>query len=118
MGTWHECPTVNDPEVNRFVNPRVTVPALRWTAIVETASFVLLMTMVILDNRSGVRIVGMTHGMLFLAYVALVLAVRRTQRWSWGFTTLAVIAGPVGALIVPQRLRDPASIDSREVALS
>lgn len=98
------------------MTPRWAVPALRWTAIVETASFALLMAMVVLDYRPGVRVVGMIHGMLFLAYVALVLIVRRSQGWSAAFTALAIVGGPIGALIVPPRLIEPATAEYREVA--
>lgn len=89
--------------------PAWTVPALRWTAIVETVSFVALMVAVVAHNEGAVSVLGMTHGLLFMAYVALVLAVRKGQGWSWGFTALAIIGGPIAALIVPERLRDPAT---------
>ena len=98
------------------MNPTRIVPALRWVAIVETISFVVLMTFVVLDNRAGVRVVGMTHGLLFLVYVGLVLAARRSQDWSWGFTALAVIGGPIGAVIVPPRLRERVASPMPEVA--
>ncbi len=116
MGTWLARPSVADHEVNEPLSPTRTVPALRFIAIVETISFVVLMTFVVLDNRAGVRVVGMTHGLLFLAYVALVLAVRRSQEWSWGFTALAIIGGPIGAVIVPPRLREPVASPMPEVA--
>jgi integral membrane protein len=90
------------------LNPHRTVPALRWTAIVETISFVALMAAVVLHSERGVSVLGTAHGLLFLAYAALVLAVRKGQGWSWGFTALAIIGGPIAALFVPERLRDPA----------
>ena len=96
--------------------PSWTVAALRRISIIETISFVVLMTFVVLDNRPGVRVAGMIHGMLFLAYVALVLIVRRSQGWSAAFTALAIVGGPIGALIVPPRLHEPATAEYREVA--
>jgi integral membrane protein len=91
-----------------LLKPHWTVPALRWTAIVETVSFVALMVAVVLDSERGVSVLGMTHGLMFMAYAVLVLAVRTGQCWSWGFTALAIIGGPIAALFVPERLRDPA----------
>lgn len=96
--------------------PSWTVPALRWTAIVETLSFVALMIAVAMHSEGGVSVLGMTHGLLFMAYAALVFAVRTTQGWSWGFTALAIVGGPVAALFVPHHLRDPERIEDREVA--
>lgn len=116
MGTWATTYTVDDHEMSDPLDAPWTVPALRWVALVETFSFVVLMAFVVLDNRAAVRVVGMTHGLLFLAYLALVLAVRRSQDWSWGFAALAIVGGPIGALIVPPRLREAAASPTREVA--
>jgi integral membrane protein len=102
------------PEDDALLKPHWTVPALRWTAIVETVSFVALMVAVVLHSERGVSVLGMTHGLLFMAYAALVLAVRKGQGWSGGFTALAIIGGPVAALFVPERLGDPAPVATPE----
>ena len=94
--------------------PRWTVSALRWTALVETLSFAVLMFFVVTGNDGGVSVAGMTHGLLFIAYVLLVLAVREGQQWSWGFTALAVVGGPIAALFVPERLQEPRAEAARE----
>lgn len=99
----------NSAEVDHPLKPHRTVPALRWTAIVETVSFVVLMIFVVTHNEAGVSVAGMVHGLLFLAYAGLVLAVRDSQNWSWGFTALAIVGGPIAALFVPERLHQPST---------
>ena len=79
-------------------------------SILETASFVALLAMMLAGNESGVSVVGMIHGLLFLAYAGLVVMDRLNFGWSWGFTALAILSGPIGAILVLERLRrwDPA----------
>lgn len=84
-----------------------TAPAvrLRWLSIVETLSFVALLSMMLTGNEQGVSIVGAIHGILFLAYAILVVRDRETFGWSWGFVAAAVLTGPIGPILVLERLR-------------
>ena len=61
--------------------------------------------MVSIKSETGVSIVGMTHGLLFLVYAALVVIDREHFGWSWGFVALVIFTGPIGAVIVLERLR-------------
>lgn len=61
--------------------------------------------MMFIHSETGVSIVGMTHGLLFLAYALLVVIDREHFGWSWGFVALVILTGPVGAIIVLERLR-------------
>lgn len=78
---------------------------LRLVSILETVSFIVLLAMMALASDRGVSVVGMLHGLLFLAYVWLILTGRDELGWSMGFAVLAIITGPLGAIIVLERLR-------------
>lgn len=86
---------VSEPSVTRLVT----------VSILETVSFVALLAMMLAGNESAVSIVGMVHGLLFLAYAGLVVMDRLSFGWSWGFTALAILSGPIGAIVVLERLR-------------
>lgn len=78
---------------------------LRWLSVVETISFVALLWMMLSQNEQGVSIVGAIHGLLFLAYAILVVRDRDQLGWSWGFVAAAVLTGPIGPIVVLERLR-------------
>jgi hypothetical protein len=48
---------------------------------------------------------GSAHGMVFLAFAAMVLGVRADMGWSWTYAAAVIILGPVGSLMVYSRLR-------------
>lgn len=65
------------------------VRVLRYTGVVEGISFLLLVLVAmplkyIWDAPMMVRYVGMAHGWLFVAYVALALYTAIEMRWSFG----------------------------------
>lgn len=78
---------------------------LRILSIVETLSFIALVAMMVTHNEKGVSIVGAIHGLLFLGYAILVLRDREHFEWSWGFTALAILTGPIGPILVLEKLR-------------
>jgi integral membrane protein len=78
---------------------------LRLVSILETLSFIVLLTMMFTDNEKGVSFAGAIHGLLFLGYAILVLRDREHFGWSWGFTALVILTGPIGAIIVLEKLR-------------
>ena len=92
-------------------NTRSTaVGRLRLISILETLSFIGLLFMMFTENETGVSILGMIHGLLFLAYAIIVLKDREIFGWSLGFTTVAILTGPLGAILVLERLRrEPSS---------
>jgi len=87
----------------------------RWVALAEASSFILLLVATVakraFDQPEGVTVLGPVHGILFLAYVALVIFEREDRGWTLG-QTLLVAAGavvPFGGFWVERRfLRDPA----------
>ena len=86
------------------------VGQLRIVSILETLSFIGLLIMMFTENESGVSILGAIHGFLFLAYAIIVLKDREILGWSLGFTAVAILTGPLGAILVLERLRrEPSS---------
>jgi integral membrane protein len=86
-------------------SPATPATRLRWLSIVETVSFVALLWMMLSGNEQGVSIVGAVHGFLFLAFAILVVRDREVFGWSWGFVAAAVLTGPIGPILVLERLR-------------
>ena len=82
-----------------------SVAKLRLVCLLETASFLGLLLMMLIGSEAGVSIVGLVHGLLFLWYALLVVTDRTKLTWSWTFAIVVVVTGPIGALIVIERLR-------------
>lgn len=73
------------------------VRILRYVSIAEATSFLLLLLVAMplkygADTPQGVQVMGPIHGVLFLAYVGLVLMVRGQLVWDLKRTVLALIA--------------------------
>ena len=84
---------------------RRKVKTLRVAAVVETVSYLVLLAFWVTGNRVGVRIFGSVHGMVFLVFAAMVVGLRRDLGWTWGFVAAALLTGPIGAVIVYERIR-------------
>jgi integral membrane protein len=88
----------------------LTTRQFAWIAIVEAASFVLLLIGMIFkygfDNEAGVTLMGPLHGVLFIAYIAGALLVRGQAGWSWGQTAKIILIGivPIAGFFVAERL--------------
>lgn len=82
-----------------------TRTALAWLSLLETASFLALLTVMATGSEAGVSVVGLVHGLLFAGYALLVWMRRDTLGWTLGFTALAILTGPIGPVIVLERLR-------------
>jgi integral membrane protein len=85
--------------------------ALRMIAVLEAISWLVLIVATIVKYSTdphkalGVQIMGPIHGVLFLAYVGLVIEVRRRLQWD-ARTTLIVLADsiiPGGGFVVARR---------------
>lgn len=79
--------------------------AVVWLSITETVSFLALLAMMATGNEAGVSVVGMVHGLLFAAYALVVWMRRERLGWSTRFAVLAIVTGPIGAIIALERLR-------------
>jgi integral membrane protein len=78
---------------------------LAWISIVETISFIALLTAMFLESERGVSVIGAVHGLLFLAYAFFVWTNRESFDWTRWFALGSIITGPLGAIIVLERLR-------------
>lgn len=78
---------------------------IAWLSITETISFLVLLAMMSTGNENGVSVVGMIHGLLFAAYAVAVWIQRDDLGWSTRFAFIAIVTGPVGAIIALERLR-------------
>ena len=74
-------------------------------SIVETVSFIALLTAMFLHSEIGISILGAIHGLLFLAYAYFVWVDHDDLGWPTWFAVVAVLTGPIGAIIVLERLR-------------
>ena len=80
--------------------------ALSVVALVETVSYLLLFYFwLIVPNDAGKAIVGSIHGMIWLTFCAMTIMITPAMRWSWWFCAFAVVLGPIGALMVWERIR-------------
>ena len=75
--------------------------ALSVIALIETCSYLLLFYFwQIAKSDTGTAIVGSLHGMIWLAFCAMVIMIAPALRWTWGYVVVVIITGPVGALLV------------------
>jgi peptidoglycan/LPS O-acetylase OafA/YrhL len=80
--------------------------ALAVMALVETFSYLVLFYFwVIAPNDVVRRIVGFLHGLVWLAFVAMVVLIRDGIGWTWAYTALVVLTGPIGGVLVFARIR-------------
>lgn len=78
---------------------------LGWVSIVETLSFLGLLSAMFLESETGVSILGAIHGLLFLVYAFYVWIDHRDLGWGSWFAVASVLTGPLGAIVVLERLR-------------
>lgn len=95
------------------MNDRSLIGWLRLTGMVEGVSFLILLFVAMpLKYLAGqplaVRVVGMTHGVLFVAYVFLLIRVWAAHDWPLKRVAGFFFAGllPFGPFIADRRLRD------------
>jgi hypothetical protein len=80
--------------------------ALSVVALVETCSYLLLFYFwQIGKSDAGTAIVGSLHGMIWLAFCAMVIMITPAMRWTWWYTGIVIVTGPIGAVMVWARLR-------------
>lgn len=86
---------------------------LRVAGFVEGVSYLLLLGVAmplkyVWDMPEYVRVVGMTHGLLFILYCVLLAAAMRKHAWSFGFGAYLFVATliPFGTFFSDRRLRD------------
>jgi len=79
---------------------------LKWVALIETVSYALLFLFwAILHSVIGTKVMGFFHGWIFLAFAAMCIFIARPMHWSWRFVVVALATGPLGAILVYERIR-------------
>jgi hypothetical protein len=87
-------------------DPRRLIGPLGIVSVLETVSFLLVLAaMALLDKGELRSFAGAFHGLLFAAYAVLLFLTHRVLGWSRGFAFLGVVTGPIGAVVVLERLR-------------
>jgi hypothetical protein len=80
--------------------------ALSVMALVETVSYVTLFYFwVIAPNDTVKAVVGFFHGLIWMAFVAMTVIITPAIGWTWLYTAVVVLTGPIGGLMVFFRLR-------------
>lgn len=89
-----------------------TLGQFRWIALLEGLSFIILVFIAMplkygFDMPQAVRMFGMAHGVLFVAYVILLFMVWREEKWTIGKAALAFLMSlvPFGTLWFDRKLR-------------
>jgi len=88
------------------------VSMLRLVAIVEGLSLLILFFVAMplkyqYSNTEIVPIVGMTHGILFMGFVAFALYVSQRKAWSDGFLALLILSSivPFATFVMDRKLK-------------
>ena len=80
--------------------------ALMVMALVETVSYVTLFWFWIVQPNEAVKaIVGFFHGLIWLAFAAMTVIITPAIGWSWLYTALVIVTGPIGGVMVFARLK-------------
>src|SRR5215212_6758218 len=80
--------------------------ALKFMALFETVTYLLLFYFWIVAPNDAIKaVVGFFHGLVWMAFVAMTVIIRPDIGWTWGYTALVVLTGPIGGVLVWWRLR-------------
>ena len=80
--------------------------ALSWVALTETVTYLVLFYFwIISPNAAGKAITGSVHGMVWLTFVAMVVMITSDMGWSWKYSIAVIVLGPVGGIMVWERIR-------------
>jgi hypothetical protein len=80
--------------------------ALSVVALVETLTYVTLFYFwIISPNAAAKALVGSVHGLVWMAFVAMTVIIRPEIGWSWPYTAVVVVTGPIGGVMVYVRLK-------------
>lgn len=86
---------------------------LRIVAILEAISFLVLLVATVVkhtaDEEAGVKVMGPVHGVLFVLFVLLAIAVAADERWRLKRTLLTLLCAviPFGGFIADRKLIGP-----------
>ena len=73
---------------------------VRWISVIDLVLLIVLLIASFNDDEELVRIFGLTHGVVFLALIAIVSLGAFQKLWGWWFPVATLITtGPPGALV-------------------
>ena len=73
---------------------------VRWVALADLVLLIVLLVASFANNEKMVQILGLTHGIVFLALIAIVGIGAVQKLWTWWFLVgTLVTTGPPGALV-------------------
>lgn len=97
----------------------MNIKTLGWVGLLEGISFLLLLFIAMpmkyrFDNPILVKYVGMGHGVLFVAFLAVLFIVCEKQKWSIQIFILGLIASilPFGPFIFDRKIKELAQEQS------
>ncbi len=80
--------------------------ALSWVALTETITYLVLFYFwIVSPNVAGKAITGSIHGMVWLSFVAMVVMIASDMGWSWKYSVAVIVLGPIGGIMVWERIR-------------
>lgn len=79
--------------------------ALQWVCVAEAATYSVLLYFMITGNDLGRTLTGSLHGVVVLAFAAMVIMITPAMRWSWWYVVAVLLTGPIGAILVYERIR-------------
>jgi ABC-type antimicrobial peptide transport system permease subunit len=88
------------PGTRRFLNVMLVLAVIDLILLVP----LFLGLIGVLDTDSYVSVVGMTHGLLFIALVLLGGFGALRGRWNWKYPIATVLAGLIGLVVIPDLL--------------
>ncbi len=86
------------------------IQSFKWIARAEGISFLVLLFIAmplkyIWEDPSWVRVVGMAHGVLFVAYIAWAIFVKEIKKWNIKTLTIVILGSilPFGTFYIEKR---------------
>ena len=80
--------------------------ALSVMALFESVTYcVLFYFWIVSPSVAGKALAGFVHGLVWLAFVAMTVIIRPDIGWTWGYTALVILTGPIGGVLVFIRIR-------------
>ena len=64
-----------------------------------------LLLLIVSPNDAVKAVVGFFHGLVWMAFVAMTVIIRPDIGWTWGYTALVILTGPIGGILVFIRIR-------------
>ncbi len=80
--------------------------ALSVMALSESVTYcVLFYFWIVTPSVAGKALAGFVHGLVWLTFVAMTVIIRPDIGWTWGYTALVILTGPIGGILVFIRIR-------------